>query len=105
MLNPAKTNAQVISVARPNHIGKSVTRNVLAHAMSRAQRHAIRVIDPTAFNDDDDGYDFIDCQVGYGRPKIVKVDFDNEVDVSDHAKFRLTLARELALKAYREKYT
>jgi hypothetical protein len=55
---------------------------------------------------DGGGEDFandIDIYVGYRRPELVKngiVDLDN--DLSDHVKFRLFLARQLALKKYQE---
>ena len=55
---------------------------------------------------DGGGEDFandIDIYVGFRRPELVKngiVDLDN--DLSDHVKFRLFLARQLALKKYQE---
>jgi hypothetical protein len=52
---------------------------------------------------DEDCADDIDIHVGFRRPELVKngiVDLDN--DLSDHVKFRLFLARQLALKKYQE---
>lgn len=41
---------------------------------------------------------------GYSRPKIVNHD-NNDDDLSDYINFRLGLARVLALKKYRERYS
>lgn len=50
--------------------------------------------------DNDDGY-FIDDEsiyVGYRKPEVVKKDLaDDDNDLSEHVKFRLFLARQLAL--------
>jgi aromatic ring-cleaving dioxygenase len=41
---------------------------------------------------------------GYEKPKLVPHD-NSDNDISEHAKFRLFLARQLALKKFREKYS
>jgi len=40
-------------------------------------------------------------QIGYRRPKIFTA-LDTQDELSDYAKFRLWLARQLALKKYQE---
>ena len=40
---------------------------------------------------------------GYERPEIVHHEDDTD-DLSDHVKFRLLLARHLAMKKFREKH-
>ena len=54
---------------------------------------------------DDDGYDDVDIHVTYRRPEIVhdKTKLDND-DLNEHIKFRLWLARQLALAKYQEKW-
>jgi hypothetical protein len=54
---------------------------------------------------DDDGYDEITFHVSYRRPELVhnKTKLDNS-DLSEHVKFRLWLARQLALAKYQEKW-
>jgi hypothetical protein len=58
------------------------------------------------FELDDEGLDLdpeLDLHRSYNRPRLVVVDFDND-DVSDYVALRLAIAREKALKAYREKW-
>jgi hypothetical protein len=53
-------------------------------------------------NDSDDGdYDEIDFQVAYRRPTLVKCESDCD-ELSDYVKFRLYLARQLALMKYQK---
>jgi len=51
----------------------------------------------------DDGYNVDDeaLQIGYRRPKILTA-LNTQDELSDYAKFRLWLARQLALKKYQE---
>ena len=54
---------------------------------------------------DDDGYDDIDLHIAYRRPTLVPCDDTcNHQDegLSDHIIFRLWLARQLALKKFKE---
>jgi len=54
---------------------------------------------------DDSEYEFEGddyLHVGYRRPELIHVYFDEDVELSDHVKFRLWLARQLALKKYKE---
>jgi aromatic ring-cleaving dioxygenase len=44
----------------------------------------------------------MDLHRGYQRPKIITIDDDK--DLSDHIKFRLWLARNLALMRHKEKW-
>jgi hypothetical protein len=44
----------------------------------------------------------MDLHRGYQRPKIITIDDDK--DLSDHIKFRLWLARHIALMKYKEKW-
>jgi hypothetical protein len=57
-------------------------------------------------DDDDDFDDFPDIQVAYRRPSLIPCDnkcHDHDEDnLSDHVKFRLWLARQLALKKFDE---
>jgi hypothetical protein len=107
ILSPAKTNAQVISTYQLHSTGKKATKSVLAHAMPRAQKHALRVINPFAFDDDsDDDDDGIDIQIGYARPRLSKpVDFDFDAEISDYAKIRLALARMKAMEVFNNRQT
>lgn len=41
---------------------------------------------------------------GYSRPKIINHESDTD-ELSDHVKFRLFLARNLAMKKFREKHS
>lgn len=53
----------------------------------------------------DDGYDDIDLHIAYRRPTLVPCDDTcNHQDegLSDHIIFRLWLARQLALKKFKE---
>jgi hypothetical protein len=64
-------------------------------------------LQPSNFELDDEDYDVgideIDLHRGYNRPKLVTVDLDDD-EVSDYVAMRLALAREKAMKAYREKW-
>lgn len=56
-----------------------------------------------AFDDKDDGPagpDEIDLQRGFGRPKIVEDQFEDEV--SDYVAIRLAVIRAKALQKYKE---
>jgi hypothetical protein len=53
---------------------------------------------------DDDGYDEIDIYVAYRRPELVHEKTKLDSDLSEHIKFRLWLARQLALAKYQEKW-
>jgi hypothetical protein len=56
-------------------------------------------------NDDDLGLDDDSLQTGYRRPQIVKDKVpDKDDDISDEIKWRLFLARQLALLKYQEKW-
>jgi hypothetical protein len=82
-----------------------VTKSALAHAMPRAQKHALKAVNPFSFDDnDDDGDDDIDVQIGYARPRLTKPEPDFDADISNYAKIRLALAREKAMRIYREKW-
>jgi hypothetical protein len=54
--------------------------------------------------DYNDEYDVVilDLHRSYQRPKIITIDDDK--DLSDHIKFRLWLARHIALMKYKEKW-
>ena len=53
---------------------------------------------------DDDGYDEITFYVAYRRPELVHNKQQPDSDLSEHVKFRLWLARQLALAKYQEKW-
>lgn len=53
---------------------------------------------------DDDGYDELDIYVAYRRPELVHDKQPDDGDLSEHVKFRLWLARQLALAKYHEKW-
>ena len=55
-------------------------------------------------DEDDSSSPDIVAHRGYSRPKIINHDNNND-DLSDYINFRLGLARVLALKKYREKYS
>jgi hypothetical protein len=105
ILSQEKTNASTISEFRPHSVLRkvTVTRNALVRAMPRAQRIALKAANLLQADDDsDDDYDDIDLQVGYVRPRLTKPAFGID-DISDHAKIRLALAREKALRTYMSK--
>lgn len=54
---------------------------------------------------DDDSYDDLNIYVAYRRPELVhkKTKLDDG-DLSEHIKFRLWLARQLAMAKYQEKW-
>jgi len=47
----------------------------------------------------------LDAHVGYRRPNIVYEESFDEDDISDYVKWRLFLARQLALLKYKQKWT
>ena len=53
---------------------------------------------------DDDGYDEITFYVAYRRPELVHNKQQLDSDLSEHIKFRLWLARQLALAKYQQKW-
>lgn len=80
------------------------TRNVLVFAVPRAQRRLLITNELSDDNSDDPpGPDELDLQSFYARPRIndsrKNVDSD---EVSPYIAIRLALAREKALKKYRE---
>lgn len=40
--------------------------------------------------------------VGYRRPELIHVQVADDLELSDYVKFRLWLARQLAMKKYEE---
>ena len=74
--------------------------------LPRTQQRQLSLLrsNPSEVDDgNDDGYDDTDLHVAYRRPGLVPCDntCDHEDDgLSDHVKFRLWLARQLALRAY-----
>jgi hypothetical protein len=49
-------------------------------------------------------YDEVDFQVAYRRPELVHHKQQLDGDLSEHIKFRLWLARQLALAKHQEKW-
>ena len=85
---------------------QTATKSVLAHALSRAQHHAFKssnliVIDD---DDDDDGDDFIDMQVPYARPRLIKKHDNSDEELSDYVTVRLAVARARAMQKYISKF-
>jgi hypothetical protein len=84
----------------------TVTRSVLARVKSRAEIHALKAANLLSIDDDDDDdYDDIDMQVAYARPRLTKPEKNLDLEISDHAKIRLMVARARALQVYNKKYT
>ena len=84
---------------------QTATKNVLAHALSRAQKNFLIV---TGEIDDDDlpGSDELDLHVFYSRPRVNNkqiISNDNE-ELSDYVITRLAVARARAMAVYREKF-
>lgn len=54
--------------------------------------------------EDDDYYEIVELDLhrSYQRPKLIEIDDDE--DLSDHIKFRLWLARNLALMRHNKKW-
>lgn len=69
--------------------------------LSRTQRLQQKLLLSDIDDNDDDGFDDIDFQVPYRRPKIVD-NSDTVDDLSEHVKFRLFLARQLALMKFND---
>jgi len=56
-------------------------------------------------DDDDDGVDITDLHIAYRRPTLILCDENcdhPEEELSDHIIFRLQLARQLAMRAYKK---
>ena len=71
------------------------------HQLHQQQPQRLSEVD----DGDDDGYDEIDFQVAYRRPELVHDKTkQNDGELNDHVKFRLWLARQLALAKYQEKW-
>jgi len=58
---------------------------------------------------DDTAAEDLDLHVAYRRPEVVRDStitiIDDDEELSDYVKFRLYLARQLAMKKYYEKWT
>ena len=82
---------------------KPITKSKLV--LTRTQKIVVRATtNPDDLEDNDDGgADEIDVYVAYRRPEVVDQPAD-EVDISEHARMRLFIARTLALKKYLEVY-
>lgn len=75
-------------------------KSVLVHATAKHQRRFIvinELIDP---NDEVPGPDELDLQVAFRRPEIANQPQITDSELSDHVRFRLFLARTLALRKY-----
>jgi hypothetical protein len=55
-------------------------------------------------DNDDPGYDEFDFHVSRRRPEFIHVNCADNEPLSDHVKFRLWLARQLALAKYQQKW-
>jgi hypothetical protein len=74
--------------------------------LPRTQRHLLKltVSQPSNCEDSDDGPpgpDELDLQRGFGRPKIVHHEIDDE-PLSDYVTVRLAVIRARTLQKYRE---
>jgi hypothetical protein len=69
------------------------------HLLPRTQKRQQQLLSNSEVDDsDDDDWDEIDIFVAYRRPCLVKCDSSEEL--SDYVKFRLFLARQLALMKF-----
>jgi hypothetical protein len=69
------------------------------HLLPRTQKRQLQLLSNSEVDDsDDDDWDEVDIFVAYRRPCLVKCDSSEEL--SDYVKFRLFLARQLALKKF-----
>ena len=105
IINPAKTTATTVSPSPQLSHWKpaTVTKSVLAHVIPRAQKTAFKNSNLLIVEDDDDdeGWDELVLQVALPRPRLLKPQaFDWNSELSDYARFRLSLARPLALEKY-----
>jgi hypothetical protein len=87
-------------------MSQTVTRNVLVHALPKAQRRLIALNELTDDdNDDAPGPEELDLQVSYRRPEVVDVPdrrpHDDDVELSDYVRVRLAVARARAVQAHR----
>lgn len=69
--------------------------------LQRTQKRQLQLLSNYTFDDDeDDGVDYADTHVGYRRPELIKC--EQSEDLSDYVKFRLFLARQLALRKFND---
>ena len=81
---------------------RTVTKNVLAHAIPRSQKRLLitnNLIDDE--NDDPPGPDELDLQSPYTRPRITKNKDCDSDELSDYVVVRLAVARARAMQKYR----
>jgi hypothetical protein len=71
--------------------------------LQQLQQHLPQLSKQEIDDGDDDGYEEIDFQVAYPRPRIVEDDTaDDDVELSDYVTVRLAVARARAMARYRE---
>ena len=89
---------------------RTVTRSVLVHVVSRANRRLLIINNLQDDNNDDPpGPDELDLQSPYARPRVEhrskEPDLDINDDLSEYVQIRLIVARAKAMKRYREIWT
>jgi hypothetical protein len=72
--------------------------------LQQLQQHLPQLSKQEIDDGDDDGYEEIDFQVAYPRPRIVEDDTaeDDDAELSDYVTVRLAVARARAMARYRE---
>ena len=106
---PAKAPAEkpAVKAEKPKAEHKKRRRKRIPppKALSRTQKHLQALLAPSEAEDgDDDSYDDIDIYVSYRRPELVHETQQKDGDLNDHVRFRLWLARQLAMARYHELY-
>jgi hypothetical protein len=88
-------------------MSQTVTKNVLVHALPKAQRRLIALNELTDDdNDDAPGPDELDLQVLYRRPEVAPApERKAQDDISDYVRVRLAVARARAVQAHQARYS
>jgi hypothetical protein len=96
---PRRRPKRQLQKVKPNLLQKRTQKRLLKQLSQPA------VLASNLSDEDDDGYDEYDVCVSYRRPELVHEKHKLNGDLSDHVKFRLWLARQLALAKYQEKWS
>ena len=96
---------EITRLESPAHIAIHAGRVRVTITKTKPRLHLAKQQRPIAklfFEDDDSDYydELPDIQVGYRRPELIDQSVD--LELSDHVKIRLALARMKALKRYEE---
>jgi hypothetical protein len=99
LANGKENSTKLLVTVVPQQIA---TKSVQAHAKhKRVAKSKIQRAQPFGIDDDDDDFDQIDdLATGYRRRDLAKIEHDD--GISQRVRWRLFLARQLAMMKYRE---